>query len=431
MQKRTYSKLLRWELIVALALCILYYLICMLTRGEYFDSIFFGDHGDSFADFFKCVYGWNGNPYRDEGYANYPALALLMYKLCYHFLPIDVSVENGLEYRSVQSMWVVFLLYNLFVFWLSTISISKMLHIDEVGKKVFYAFLLLSFPVMFSLERGNQINLAFAFTIFFIAYYEDENKYLKELSYISLALAAGIKIYPAIFGVLLVRKGKWKETIRLVIYGCILFFVPFLYYGNGALHCFISSLLSFSDSQIGRYGYNFSLINIFNLFLTIFNIEISEIIVKTLVILVLVFLFIYFIVSDVEWKRLLSLTLIMVFVPSISDAYLMLFMIAPYVSFISEYNFLLLFYKKLNRCGMSSYHIVAILFMILFIPWALPVISEYSTYNYYLTYSYIVYFLVILLFVCFIISQLVVIFTMKQYLPSSKKSADCTDRLMQ
>ena len=40
----------------------LFYIICFCTHGKYFDSVFFGDHNDTFADYFKCVYGWHDNP---------------------------------------------------------------------------------------------------------------------------------------------------------------------------------------------------------------------------------------------------------------------------------------------------------------------------------------------------------------------------------
>ena len=42
------------------------------------------------------------------------------------------------------------------------------------------------------------------------------------------ALAAGLKLYPAIFGLLLLFDKKYKEAIRLVVYGILAVVIPFI-----------------------------------------------------------------------------------------------------------------------------------------------------------------------------------------------------------
>ena len=133
--------------------------------------------------------------------------------------------------------------------WVSKIGISKVSNLSSKNKKLLGLALLISMPVMFSFERGNQINLAFALTMFFVAYYNDERKNMKELALISLALSASLKLYPAVYGFILVKEKKWKETFRLFIYGVCAFFLPFLVYGRNAFRSFVECLLNFSGAM--------------------------------------------------------------------------------------------------------------------------------------------------------------------------------------
>ena len=199
------EKSIRYYLYVIIMLTALFYIICFCTHGKYFDSVFFGDHNDTFADYFKCVYGWHDNPF-EQNIGNYPALAMLFFKFVYQAIPVEVYVENGLMYRAESAAWIVFILYNILVVWISWISISKVSNLSSKNKKLLGLALLISMPVMFSFERGNQINLAFALTMFFVAYYNDERKNMKELALISLALSASLKLYPAVYGFILVKE---------------------------------------------------------------------------------------------------------------------------------------------------------------------------------------------------------------------------------
>ncbi|MBQ9783212.1 MAG: DUF2029 domain-containing protein [Clostridia bacterium] len=44
-----------------------------------------------------------------------------------------------------------------------------------------------------------------------------------------IAVAAGIKLYPAIFGLLYVKEKRWSETLRLIAYGVLFFVVSFAF----------------------------------------------------------------------------------------------------------------------------------------------------------------------------------------------------------
>lgn len=120
-----------------------------------------------------------------------------------------------------------------FMMILMAIQFYDMLQKDKLYKFLMTVVLLGSGVSMFSYERGNVILLAVSGMIFFLVTYESENKILRELGYIALALAAALKGWPALLGVLLLYKKQWKEAIRLAIYGAIACFVPFLFLKGG------------------------------------------------------------------------------------------------------------------------------------------------------------------------------------------------------
>jgi hypothetical protein len=100
--------------------------------------------------------------------------------------------------------------------------------------KVFMPFIfILSYPFWgYAFERGNPSIYAMLFLMIGLSFRDHQNKVLREISMICIAISAGFKIYPAIFGLLWLAEKRYKETIRLVIYGLIAFFAPFAFFGG-------------------------------------------------------------------------------------------------------------------------------------------------------------------------------------------------------
>ena len=113
------------------------------------------------------------------------------------------------------------------------IQLYDMLDKNKLYKFLLTGILMVSGVMLFSYERGNIILLTVSGMLFFLATYESEHKVLRELGYMSLALAAALKGYPAILGLLLVYKRQWKEAVRLLLYGIIAAFGPFFLMEGG------------------------------------------------------------------------------------------------------------------------------------------------------------------------------------------------------
>jgi hypothetical protein len=108
---------------------------------------------------------------------------------------------------------------------------------------------ILSSPMLFLFDRGNLVIITLTLSALFVAGYRSSNNFIRHCSYICLALAASIKIYPAALGLLLLREKKWKHTVQCIIYGLIFCILPFLVIGLDELLLYIRNITSTFDSN--------------------------------------------------------------------------------------------------------------------------------------------------------------------------------------
>lgn len=80
---------------------------------------------------------------------------------------------------------------------------------------------------MFSLERGNQIIFAVALASLFLLTYRSKNKLLSHVGCFALATAAVLKIWPCLFGILLIYEKRYKYAIITAIEAILLTILPF------------------------------------------------------------------------------------------------------------------------------------------------------------------------------------------------------------
>ena len=197
----------------------------------------------------------------------------------------------------------------------------------------------LSFPFIFIIERGNSLLAVFLFIMFYFRFYNDKNKLLRELSFISLALAAAIKLTPAILGVLLLMERRWKEAIRTIIYGVILFFVPFSFFdgGFGNIPLFIRNL----GLQLDKYKYEAGctlkgyLLHYYPYF-SAENFNTLSAVCSVITIIVCVLMLFAAIFTHRKCDRLLYLCLIMIILPSHSGAYCIVYIVPAIIAFLNE-----------------------------------------------------------------------------------------------
>lgn len=225
-------------LVFSLSISLLFVVGNALNRGQYFEKLVM-DSTFLFSDFFYHIAGSSdtsimysyGDPY------SFPPFCYLMYTVLWSLNPYkdSESILNWRNYREYDNMLVVFVMYNIFCIILLLYCLKK--YFPKSGLKhdvLFPLALVVSYPFMCtSIQRGNVCLLvAVLFTLAWI-WMDDPNAVKRELALVLFACCAGFKLYPAIFGLLFVKKKQWKRAVRLIIYGLTAIFAPFLAIGGG------------------------------------------------------------------------------------------------------------------------------------------------------------------------------------------------------
>lgn len=83
-----------------------------------------------------------------------------------------------------------------------------------------------------SVQRGNVVILAAILLALAWLWMDSESRLKQELALLFIAFAAGFKLYPALVGVVYIKRREWKKGLRLFLYGIVVVFLPFIFYGG-------------------------------------------------------------------------------------------------------------------------------------------------------------------------------------------------------
>ena len=155
-------------------------------------------------------------PFKD---ANYPPLAYVLFWLADAVSGRDAATPWALAVAILLGAAGIVLLWH---------ALSRLLDAPRGKRALLAAALALSAPAVFAFERGNIILLAAVLCTWFLLGYQSPRRLVRELAFVALAVAAALKIYPALLGLLLLRQRRWKDALRLAAYGLCAVFLPFL-----------------------------------------------------------------------------------------------------------------------------------------------------------------------------------------------------------
>ena len=332
--------------IIGLSLSLLYHFILGFIGFDYPFNSFLFDPTDRFMDFknnYNKVIDYD--PYQVLGPSKYFYNGLTVHWplgmtliFFFTFLPINISIYIYL---------IIFLL--LFIFFIYSFTKEYVL-IDKI-KLLLVG--ILSYPLIFSIDRANVEIYVFILTAFFIkSYFFDNKKY----GLLFLSLAGAMKPYPFIFlGILFLDK-KILEILFTVSLSILINFILILSF-KGSLSANFESLFSnmaiYSDwYQIGNMGLSFghtlwgvlkiSIYTFIKLFH--FNIVKSEILLflfkPYLLTMLLLFIFtlkIFYTSKERNTSLMISiLTVQMILFPFVSGNYRLLYMFIPLLIFVNE-----------------------------------------------------------------------------------------------
>lgn len=305
------------------------------TGGRSFYMLLHPDTQDTMMDFFNSIYDANFlNPYADKGNI-YPAICLLYYRFCGNFMNPEFS--TSFQWRNDQ--WGLITCALILAFTCIIIySLLKPKVINSLIDRYFYIVLITgTVPFWYCYERGNIILQALMFLLVFIRFYKSDNKFLRELALICLAIATAIKIYPVFFGLLLFKNKMWKESLRTIFYGIVLFFLPFIFFGGiDAIKLMIENIFS-TDTKMKSFGFGYK-VNLSNTLGFLSVLTGIEFTVSRTFCFVFVFILggIVFLFSKEAWKLEAVLGAAVILIAGFSYTYTLLYMVIPLVTYFES-----------------------------------------------------------------------------------------------
>jgi hypothetical protein len=336
-EKKIYWLILIIVFAFLLALSIFYYRGVYLA-APYPNNTFLFLPRMRFSDFIKVVRESIGlNPYQGFSSGQYPFLLII-----------------GFIFSLAPPVYSILVYCLLLSITLSCLSLY-FLHMKSRLLSLLATFTItfLTYPFLFTIDRGNFESLVFLFLLIFIFFYS-KKRYLPAAIFLACAIA--LKVYPAIFLLLFLKEKKIKEIFITLGTTLGLSFLSLLCFKGGLL-ANIQYLASFSnvtnnpdflsflsigrDSMVQR---GVSLLTLIKIIVQQNQLIVPEIILKNFqliyiflvcVIFIPVVLFIIYIEKEF-WKSVALLTFTMLLLPNISADYKLLHVLLPLFLFINS-----------------------------------------------------------------------------------------------
>lgn len=269
------------------------FLYAVVTKGIIvFDWIAMENNSDwAMLDYFRHIFFASDltKVYEYGFEASFPPLAYLFYHLIGEASIADMSTVawyDGMPALPYQI--IIFVMYTIFGVMLIYGAIDEMC-ITKKAKYSLFLSVLCSTPMfMGAIERGNLALYVAGMMMFAVLWRNSGNRIKKELALVLIAVAAGLKIYPAFLGILYLKEKRWGEAARLVLYGIICFFLPFVLCGGiHGMQLFLNNIFVMNTESYayrvqffqgllgfwGIYGINAQILNyifLLSLFILIF-----------------------------------------------------------------------------------------------------------------------------------------------------------------
>lgn len=240
--------------IVLMSISLALYLISAIFFGvESLKSIFFRGCDDIFMDYFNQIRDVSqGSSVYTERHVIYPPMANLLFVISAQMVSqryCNTVFERRMTWSYEPQNLIACLLFLGIFYALYLIVFSK--YVPAKGKKKIATmfFVAVNASILYLLERGNMIIVCTVFTAIFLFTYDSENKIAREVGLLSLAFAFSIKLYPALFGALLIADKRYKEAIRCIIYALLMLIIPSFFFGGPKCIIYLfENFLGFSGS---------------------------------------------------------------------------------------------------------------------------------------------------------------------------------------
>ena len=324
---------------------------CLLTfHGQKLQYYFHQDLVDSFMDLFNSVV-WNKERGGELGI--YPPIGILPYKILARLVPWELF-SNITDMRE-QAFSLRGSVYGAFILFIHFIPFAVLFFCfcekffgKGKGSVLYLCTFLLSGVMLYAFERGNNIIYAFLTTLFFVYFYSQKNErtLYKHLAYFSLAVAVSIKLYPAVFGLLLLSEKDIKGCFVTVLEFVVMYIVGFLLCGFSLSSNNVQQISSWTGSvTVTALGTNFSIknfimmVNKIFVWLTHAKVSYFELpavfyfVTKLIILCSGIFTYMFY---PRKWGKIASLSFMCIFIPDVSFQYVLLFLFIPLFIYIAD-----------------------------------------------------------------------------------------------
>lgn len=202
--------------------------------------------GNLFSDYAETLsYCIVQNPYADYGvHSIYPPFAFLIFYpfalICkgslQEFLNIqqNVSWEAACSFAKTQPMIVFsFVLYYIINIALILLVVAKMSKLKGLNLVYLLLTIFCFGPFIYCFGRGNVLITAALFGLLFFWLYNSDKRWQREIANLCLACAIAIKIYPAVLLLFFLKDRRFWDLLKTLLYAVVLLFLPFLLIQGG------------------------------------------------------------------------------------------------------------------------------------------------------------------------------------------------------
>ncbi|MCR5595880.1 MAG: DUF2029 domain-containing protein [Lachnospiraceae bacterium] len=261
----------------------------------------------------------------------FPPLSYLMYYAIWMIIRRDGYAPAAFEEMDrIPYADLIMVYYSIFVVFCLFIGIL-LWHNDLFRTSVIVGVLLISVPfVSGGMAVANSTLLVMSWLLIALKLRDSNSSAVREAALLIIAICAGFKIYPAVFGLLYLLERRYKEAIRLTVYGIFFFFVPFAFFGG--TDCFIRWFqnVRYTMGLIG-FGRVQSLKEMIYTVVTLCNGHLPDAVYSMIPIAFLAIMIVLACLTRSRSRRLFFLCAIMTFFPTNAYRYTLCYMSIPLV----------------------------------------------------------------------------------------------------
>ena len=319
----------------------LFFIIDFFLYGTIFNNALMGSDYQ-FSDFFYHIAFSTDrkNLFQISSKACFPPLSYCLYYFLWRINPYYTDAIGNSDwegYKNADNALTIFVVYNMIIVVLLLYSIQQYKKSGLKYQVILPTILLLSYPFMAtSIQRGNAVVLVAILLCISCVWRNDKSKIKREAAMILIAISAGFKVYPAILGVQYIKEKRIKEAVRLLIYGVVLFFGPFVFFGGIEGFLALSRTFLMLGNATGNLG---TVRGMTGYLLGKYSSMPDETVLAIAVIAEIIFLIsscVCFFLTKEGWKEKLFLCgILAVYIPS-SWMYTSVYFILPLLEFVSE-----------------------------------------------------------------------------------------------